>query len=47
MVGVLKKIQKEKFEKEVKLLENLKNTKGKSAASFKLRDLVLGKKNRP
>ena len=47
MAGTLKTIQRNKFEKDVKYLENIKASKGKSAANFKLRDLVLGKKNKP
>ena len=47
MAEILKTIQKNKYEKEVRLLENAKLTKGKSAANFRLRDMVLGKKIQP
>ena len=38
MAAVLKKIQKEKYEREMKTLDNLKNTKGRSAVNFSLEE---------
>ena len=47
MVNVMKQMQKKQFEKEVKHLEQLKSTKGKSSANFHLKDTILGKKKSP
>ena len=44
MVTVMKSIEKEKFEKDMKHLEAL-SYKGKSAAEFGLRSMILGKKS--
>ena len=40
----LKDVEKERLERDIKHLENLKKNKGKSASVFGLRDTVLGKK---
>ena len=44
IANALKQIEKERLEKDIKALENLKHNKGRSAAVFGLRDKVLGKK---
>ena len=44
MVEVMKKIQRNKYERDIKILENVKNNKGKSASNFQLKEMVLGKK---
>ena len=44
MVEVMKKIQRNKYERDMKILENVKNNKGKSASNFQLKEMVLGKK---
>ena len=47
MVEVIENIQKKKFEHQVKTMEDIKRTKGKAAATFHLRDTILGKKKTP
>ena len=41
---VLKKIERDKFEKDINYLERIKETKGRSTAEFGLRNKVLGRK---
>ena len=47
MASVIKAMQQQKFSNEIKTLEELKRTKGKAAATFKLRDSILGAKKNP
>ena len=47
IVDVMMDIQKDKYEKEVNNLKEVKRAKGKSAAIFKLRDKILGTKKSP
>ena len=42
IVETLNNIQRSKFEKEINYLVNIRETKGKSASIFKLRDKVIG-----
>ena len=44
MINVLKNIQRDNFEREIKDLKETKATKGRSASVFKLRDKILGSK---
>ena len=44
IASTLKQIQSNKYEKDIKKMEDLKNGKGKSATVFWLRDEVIGKK---
>ena len=44
MSSVMKKMQHDKFERDIKELEELKKSKGKSASIFNLQNKVLGSK---
>ena len=47
MAKLLKDIESEKYERDMKHLVNIKETKGKSASVFALKDKILGKKKSP
>ena len=44
MASVLGTIQSNQFSKDIKNLENIKNTRGRAAANFRLKENILGKK---
>ena len=47
MAEILKVIESDKFEKDMNHLVNIKETKGKSASVFALKDMIIGKKKSP
>ena len=47
MATVIKQIEKEKLESDIKKLENVKKTNGSNAVGFKLKEMVIGRKEKP